>query len=229
MVLTPNNRTSPSFTLHRSLQCFCPHFCLLPSPLPSPSSPSSAPPCLPPAPAWAGSVSHHAGPGAERALLPQESCMSSAAPSLTGAPAGLPGGCAAARLAHPECLTASQLPSLPAGRAGQSTASTLPCLLLSCTSSQESHGAVYWHWGQAGAAPQPSLHSGADSAVAVPLPAVLALAPQSARGLRWPHSKGSYRSGTMGMKCLQGLGEAPVLVSLGCWKMLGAASTASRS
>lgn len=73
------------------------------------------------APAWAGSVSHHAGPP-----LPQGSCVSSAAPSLTSAWAGLPAGLQAGR--HTLSVSAvSQLPSLPAGRAGQSTASTLCC------------------------------------------------------------------------------------------------------
>lgn len=188
MVLTPNNRTSPSFTFHHSLLCCCPRAACCPHPCPAPLPHLLPPPCLPPRPClgrqcepscWAGSRASTLAPGEPHVVV---LLRHSPEPGQGSPRAGwLPGW-------HTLSVSAaSQLPSLPAGRAGQSTASTFPCSrhlpapLVHLQPGQ--HGAGCWHRGWAGAAPQPSLHAGADPAVAVPLPEAPCLSPTGCQGL----------------------------------------------
>lgn len=113
--------------LHHSLQCCCPHAACCPHSRPLPHL--LPPPCLPPCPClgrqceppcWARSQVSTLAPGELHVL-----CCSITHQCLGRAPCGaaglLPGW-------HTLSVSAaSQLPSLPAGRARQSTASTLSC------------------------------------------------------------------------------------------------------
>lgn len=104
-----------------SLQCCCPHAACCPHPCPAPLPHLLSPPCLPPCPC----LGRQCEPSCWATFAPG-SCFTCAAPSLTSAWAGLPTGLQAGW--HTLSVSAaSQLPSLPAGRAGQSTASTLSC------------------------------------------------------------------------------------------------------
>lgn len=119
MVLTPNNRTSPSFTLHHSLQCCCPHAACHSHPCPAPLPHLLPSPCLPPCPClgrqrepscWAGSRASTLAPGELHVVV-----------LLSHSPVpgqGSPPGWVAAGLAHPECLSCvpAALPTCRQGR-----------------------------------------------------------------------------------------------------------------
>lgn len=138
MVLTPNNRTAPSFPSHRPLPC-CPPctVCCPPRPLfpaPSPLRPGQA---LAPA----------QGSGLSERPVPPQSCGSCAALWLGCVRAGIPRG-RAAEVAHPERRPHRRCaPCLQAGPARAQLAAPppgSPALRGPCPGSRGAAGGVRW-------------------------------------------------------------------------------------